>query len=165
MDDVIHHVGRVGVGRGPARGHTASLVDRHVDDHRSRFHELQVVALDEVRRPSARDQHAADHEVGPAEPLADRVAVGVEAVDVGGRDVVEVAKPLEARVEQGDVGSEASGHLGGVGPDRAGPEDEHVGGRHAGHAAQQDATAHLRPLEELGALLDTHAAGHFTHRD
>ena len=165
VNDVVHHVGRVGVGRRAARGHAAALVDRHVDDHRSRFHELQIFPLDEVRRPGTRDQHAADHEVGPAEPLADRVAIGVEAIDVGGCHVVEVAESLEARVEQGDVGSEASGDLGGVGPNRAGSEDEHVGGCHAGHTAQKDATAHLRPLEELGALLDTHPASHFAHRD
>ena len=63
-----------------------------------------------------------------------------------------------------DVGAEAGGDLGGVGADDAAAEDRDVGRRHAGHAAQQDAAAHLRAFEVLGPFLNAHPAGDFAHR-
>ena len=56
------------------------------------------------------------------------------------------------------------GHLGGVGADDAAAQDDHVGGQHAGHAAQQDAAALERPFQELRPFLNAHAAGHLAHR-
>ena len=66
--------------------------------------------------------------------------------------------------KQADVGAEAGGHLGGVGPDDAAAEDRDMGRGHARHAAQQNAASHLRPFQILGPLLDAHAAGDFAHR-
>ncbi len=63
-----------------------------------------------------------------------------------------------------DVGAEAGGHLGGVGPDDAAAEDHDVGRQHAGHAAQQDAAALERPFQVLRPFLNAHAPGHFAHR-
>ena len=96
--------------------------------------------------------------------LADRVAVAEQAVHVGRHDVVEVAQAVHVDVEDGDVGVEAGGDLGRVRADDAAAEDRDVRRRHARHAAQQDAAAHLRPLQKLGALLNAHPAGHFAHR-
>ena len=152
------------VRRRPARLDAAALVDRHVDDHAAGLHQLQVVAFDQPRRLGAGDQHGADHQVGPRKLLADGVAVAEQAVDVGRHDVVEVAQPVHVDVENRDVGVEAGGDLGRVGADDAAAEDRDVRRRHARHAAQQNAAAHLRPFEVLGPFLDAHAAGHFAHR-
>ena len=46
----------------------------------------------------------------------------------------------------------------------AAAEDRDVGRFDAGHSAQQDAAAHLRPFEVLGPFLDAHPPGHFAHR-
>jgi len=161
---VFHHERRRGMGRGPTRGHAAPLVDRHVDDHGPRLHQGQILAVDEVRRPGTRDEHAADHEVGTADLVADRVPVGEQAVDVRRRYVVEVAEPFEVRVEEADVGTEAGRHLGRVGADGARPEDRDVRGGHPGNAAEEDAPAHLRLLQVLGPFLDAHPARHLAHR-
>ena len=165
MNDVVDNVGRVGVGRGAARGDAAPLINGHIDDDGAWLHEGEVFAAHEVRRASPRNEHAADHKIRPAEPFADRVAVGVEAVDVGGRDVVEVAESLEVCVEESNVGPEPGCHLGGIGSHRARAEHKHVGRGHARHATEQDAASHLWPLEIFGPLLDAHSPRHFAHRD
>ena len=90
--------------------------------------------------------------------------VAEERGDVGRHDVVEIAQPVEVDVEDGDVGAEAGGDLGGVGADDAAAQDDHVGRQHAGHAAQQDAAALERPFQELRPFLDAHAAGDLAHR-
>ena len=151
--------------RRAAGGHAASLVDRHVDDHGPRLHELEVVSLDQMGRTCARNQHAADHEIGPRDLLPDRVAVGIEAVDVRRRHVVEIPQPFEVGIEQAHVRTEARSHLGGIGPDAARAEHRHMGRRHARHATQQDAAAHLRLLQILCPLLDAHPPRHLAHRN
>ena len=47
--------------------------------------------------------------------------------------------------------------------DDAAAEDQHVGRRDAGNAAEQNAPALHRPFEVLGPLLDRHAAGDLAH--
>ena len=63
-----------------------------------------------------------------------------------------------------DVGAEAGGDLGRVRADHAAAEDRDVGRRDARHAAQQNAAAHLRPLQILRPFLNAHPAGDFAHR-
>ena len=63
-----------------------------------------------------------------------------------------------------DVGAQAGGHLRGIDADDAAAEDQHLGRRHAGHAAEQDAAAAVHLLEVLGALLHRHPARHLGHR-
>jgi hypothetical protein len=41
----------------------AALVDRDVDDHRTRLHPFHHRRRDKLRRVGARDQHAADDEI------------------------------------------------------------------------------------------------------
>ena len=128
------------------------------------FIRLQVFALDQHRGLRAGNQHRADHQVGPRELLADRVAVAEQAVDVRRHDVVEIAEPVHVDVEDRDVGAEAGGDLGRVRADDAAAEDRDVRRRDARHAAQQNAAAHLRPLQILRPFLDAHPPGHFAHR-
>ena len=151
--------------RRSARGHAPTLINRHVDDHGPRLHEFEIVALNQMGRPRARNQHAANHEVGAGDLLADRVAVGIEAVDVWRRHVVEIPQPLEVGIEQANTGAKARSHLGGIGPDAARPEHRHMGRCHARHATKQDAAAHLRLLEILRPLLDAHPPRHLAHRN
>ena len=145
-------------------GHAPPLIDRHVDDDRPRLHELEVIALDQMRCPSPGDQHAADDEIGPTQLFTDRVPIGEKNIDVGRADVVEVAEPFEVRVEEADASAEAGGHLGRVGTDRAGPENRDMRRRHTRHPAEEDAPPHLRFLEVFCPLLDAHPPGHLAHR-
>ena len=93
----------------------------------------------------------------------DGVGVAVERGDVGRHDFVEVAQPVEVDVHDDHVGAEARGDAGGVGPDDAAADHEHVGRLHPGDASEQNATAHHGLFETLGTLLNRHLAGHFAH--
>ena len=164
VDHLVDDVGWAAVGGGPAGGDAAALVDGDVDDHAAGLHPPQVLLFDEHRGLRAGDQHRADHEVGPRELLADRVAVAEQAVDVGRHDVVEVAESVHVDVENGHVGAKAGGDLGRVRADDSAAEDRDVGRCDARHAAQQNAASHLRPLEIFRPLLDAHPPSDFTHR-
>ena len=48
--------------------------------------------------------------------------------------------------------------------DDATAEDDDLGGRNAGHAAEQDAASAVRLLQVVRADLRRHAAGDFAHR-
>ena len=111
------------VRRRPRRLDAAALVDRHVDDHRPRLHQLEVLLAHQPRRTGPFDQHGADHQVGPHELLADVVPVAVERVDVGRHDVFEISQPVDVDVEDDDVGLKAGRDLGRVLADDAAAEN------------------------------------------
>ena len=85
------------------------------------------VARHELRRRGARDQHAADEEVGARAGVGDVRAVRGERLDAAVEDVVELAQAVEVRVEDRHARAEADGHLRGVGADDAAADDHDVG--------------------------------------
>ena len=106
----------------------------------------------------------ADQQIGACQAVEDVVPIAVQRGDVARHHVVEVAQAIEIDVENGDVGAEAGGDLGGVGADDAAAENDDVGRQHARHAAEQNAAALERPFQKLRPLLNAHAAGHLAHR-
>ena len=64
MDHPLLDKSRVGVGRRTAGLDAAALIDRDVDDHRTRLHRPHHFASHQLRRRRARHQHRADHQVG-----------------------------------------------------------------------------------------------------
>ncbi|OIQ69460.1 hypothetical protein GALL_489400 [mine drainage metagenome] len=141
----------------------AALVNGDVDQHRALAHELQILALDQLGRRGAGDQHAADHQVGGRQEFqqgsARREHRAGAALEVG----VQHGEPGRGDVHDGHVGAHADGDLGGVEAGDAAAQDDHLGGRHAGHAAHQDAASAGRRQQIVGADLGGHAPGHLAH--
>ena len=163
VEDAFDDIGGVFVGGGTAGFEAAALVDGNVDDDGAVFHIGQVLSGDEAWGFGAGDEYGADDEVGQAQLFADGVGVGVDGVDIGGHNVVEVSEAVEVDVHDDDVGAESCGDFGGVGADNAGAEDDDVGWCDAGDAAEEDAAAHGGFFEVFSAFLDGHFAGDFGH--
>src|SRR2546430_1070243 len=77
MIDPVHHVHGILVRRGLDRLDAAALIYRDVHDHRAGLHELEIVAPHQLRRLGPRQQHRADHEIGPGELFEQVVAAWV----------------------------------------------------------------------------------------
>ena len=114
VDDVVDDVRRLRVRGRLARLEAAALVDGHVDHHRPRLHDLQVVAADEVRGLRTGDQHRADHEVGQPQAFEDVEPVAEDGRHVLRHHVVDVAQAVEVHVEDEDVRPEPGGDAGRV---------------------------------------------------
>ena len=76
---------------------------------------------------------------------------------------VQLAQPADVDVDNGDVGTHAECHAGGVFSGDAGADDGHIGGRGAGDPAEEDAGTTEGFHEVEGAHLDGEPAGDFTH--
>src|SRR6185437_12829928 len=118
---------------------------------------------DDLGRAGARNQHRTDDEVGLGDGFADGGGVGREREDAAAEQVIQLAQAGGAAVGDGHHGAGADRHLGGVGADDAAAEDEHARGRHAGHAAEQQAAAAVAALQVLGSHLHGQAPGHLAH--
>ena len=119
---------------------------------------------DQLRRRGARHQHRADDEIRRQHLALDVLHGGEERVQLRAELHVELVEPGERLVDDGDIGLHAHGHARGIGAGDAAAEDHHLGRRHAGHAAQEDAEPALLLLEAMRADLDRHAAGDLAHR-
>ena len=69
------------------------------------------------------------------------MAIGVERVNVGSEHIGQVPESVERDIEQRDVRAEARRHLGGIRAHHPAADDQHLGGQHARHATEQNATA------------------------
>ena len=90
---------------------------------------------------------------------------GEHGLDGAAEDVVEVGEARSVAVHDDRARAHAHGDLGGVGAHGAAADDDDLGLRYAGHAAEQHAAAAVVLLEVRGAGLDGQLAGDFTHRE
>ncbi len=164
MHNVVLDADRIGVGGRFARFDASALVNGHIHDHGAGLHGLDHLFGDEHRGARADDEHGPNEQVGFFHALAYGVGIGHERDDVDGHDVVKIPQAIQVYVENGHLRAEARGDLRGVGAHDTAADDDDFGGRHAGHSAQQNPAAHHGLLQELGPLLDGHAAGHLAHR-
>ena len=164
MDDVVDHIGRVVMGGRPRGLDAAALVDRHVDDHGTRLHLADQVGADEFRRRSARDQHAADHQIRRRDMLLHRVARREDRVQRAVELRPETAQDVDAAVEHPDICPHAERDVDRMGADDTAAEHDDLGRIHPGHPAQQHAEPAMRLFQEIRADLDRHAAGDLRHR-
>ena len=164
MDDAVDHVGRLRMGGGLGRFGTAALVDCDVDQHRTRLPVLQHRLGHQLRGRSARDQHAADHEVGRGAFLFHRTLGGIDRLDAGAEAGDQLFHAIGVLLEDGHVGAHAERHHGGIGANDATAEDDDLARRHAGNAAQQHAEAALCLFKAMRAGLHRHAARDLAHR-
>ncbi len=142
----------------------AALVDRDVDQHRLLLHDRELLARDDVRGLGADDQHGADDHVRLRQQLLDRERGRVKGVGPAAEGDVELAQPVDRAIEHRHRGAHADRDLSRVIADDTTADHEHVGGRHAGHAAEQDATAAQRLLQHEGTGLGRDLAGDLGHR-
>ena len=117
-----------------------------------------------VGAPSAGDEHRSDDQVRVGHCPFDRSPVGRQRRDATLVDLVHPAQPVQVLVQEQDLGLHPGGDPGRVPPDVTGTEDHHPTGPHARRAAQQHASPAGVPLQEVGADLGRHAAGHLGHR-
>ena len=78
--------------------------------------------------------------------VEDVVAVTEQCGDVGRHHVVKIAQAVEVDIQNGDIGAQARGHLGGIGSHDAATQHHDVGRQHARHSPQKDAPAFKRAL-------------------
>eukprot|EP01137_Pigoraptor_chileana_P005243 Opistho-2@48068 len=165
---VVHHAvddeGRLGMG-GRMRGlEAAALVDRHIDDDGARLHLRHHGTRHQLGRRGPRDQHAADHQIGPQHRLLHAVHIRVDRADAVAEDQVELAQAVHILVQHRDPRAQAHGHLQRMGADHAAAQYHHLGRGNTWHPTQQHAHATLALLQMRGTGLDGHAAGHLAHR-
>ena len=77
---------------------------------------------------------------------------------------VELVKARQGAVEDRDVRLHPHRDARRVGAGNPAAEDQHLGRRHAGHAAEENAHAALFLLQAVGADLHRHPPGHLAHR-
>ena len=142
----------------------AALIDGHVDDDGSRPHVADHLLADDDRRPSASDEHSADHEIGIGQVALDRATVRRERDDPPLLDLVHPAQPIEVLVEQHDLGLHPGRDPRRVPSDVAGAENNDLGRTDAGSTSHQDAASTVVTFEEVGAHLRREPAGDLAHR-
>ena len=166
-DAVMHHAiqgeGRLGMGGRLARLEATALVDRDIHQHRSPAHLGHHFLRHELGRGGARHQHSAHHQVGMKDMGLDRIDRGVDRVQFGAEQRVQLVEAAQRLVDDGDARLHTDGHAHRVGARDAAADHQHIRRRHARHAAQQHATAALRLFQAMGAGLDRHAPGHLAH--
>jgi hypothetical protein len=102
--------------------------------------------------------------VGADDALADGDGVGHEGGDASAEDVIEILHAREALVENGHVRSKTDGHLRGVEPHDAAPDDHDLAPGNAGDAAHEHAETALGLLQVVRAFLNRHPTRDFAHR-
>ncbi len=140
------------------------MVDRDVDQHRSRAHPANHVARHQLRSGRARHQDGTDNQVGSQHRLFNRRGGGEQGRRPRTELQVEFLQPRQRLVDDGDAGLQAHRHARGVGAGHAASEHHHLGGRHTGDAAKQDAGTALLTLQAMRANLDRHSTGDLAHR-
>ena len=151
--------------RGRTRGlGAAALVDGDVDDHRARLHRLDGRGRDQLGRGRARQQHRADHQIGAPAQRLDRVAGGEYRAHAGAELIGDAPQRFRIAIDDGHGRAHAGADEGRVTAGDTAAENDHVGRRHARHAAQQHAAPAVLLLQATRADVRRHAAGDLRHR-
>ena len=142
----------------------ASLVDRAVDDDRSRAHRAHHRVGDDDGCAPAGHEHRADDEVGFGDRAVDGEAVARQRHDPALVDLVDPAQPVEVAVEEQHLGLHALRDPRRV-PSHVAGADHHDARRpNAGCTTEQHAPPAVRALEEVRAHLRRHPTGDLAHR-
>jgi len=142
---------------------TPTLVDGHINNDGPVRHAFEIFAAHQARGFGAGDQHGADQQIGTVKAVEDVVPVAEQRGHVTRHHIIEVAQPVQVDVENGDVGAQAGGNLGGVGAHHAAAQNHHVGRQDPRDTAQQNAPPLKGSFKKLGALLNAHAPRHLAH--
>jgi hypothetical protein len=163
VNNAVDDVAGVGVGGGPGGFDAAALVDGDVDNDCALLHLADHGRGDDLGSCGSGDEDAADDEVGFTDGSFDVVGVRSHGEEAAAEDVVEFTEAVEAKVDEGNLGAEAEGHLGGVGADDAAADDADVTGGNARNAAEKYTAAAVLLFEIGRTYLNGEPAGDFGH--
>ncbi len=138
VQHLVYQVRRFAVRRRAGCLDAAPLIDRHIDDHRAGFHQLQILARNQPGCLGARDQHRADDQVRELQVFADRVAIAVETIDVRWRDVIEVPQPSMFTSNSAMFAPKPAAILAAFAPTTPPPRIKIFAGGHTRDTAEQD---------------------------
>ena len=149
---------------GPGVREATALVDGDVHEHRARLHLSDKRIRYELRCLGARNEHRADHQVGPLDgPLqvhGGRVAGADRAAEFG----IQFAQLVEVHIENRDMSTHSGGDPRGVVSGDTTTDDDHVGGADARNAPHHHAAAAHRGHQMVGPDLRGEPPRHLTHR-
>ena len=162
-DRPVHREGGVRVRRRPGGLEAAPLVHRDVHQHRSGPHLLDQCVRHQMRGPCSHHQDGPDHDVGLEAHLFDGVLGRRHRLERPAEVVVDLAQAIKVAVEDVHVGMHPDGHGGGGEPGHPGPQNDHAGALHPGHAADEHAPTTTGSHEVMGAHERGHAPGDLAH--
>jgi hypothetical protein len=142
----------------------AALVDGDVHQHRPRPHPGHQLVADQLRRLGTRDQHRADHQIGPGDHLVEGVRGGGQRLEPTLVERVHLAEALDVAVQQHDVRVHPGRHRRRVHPGDAGADHHHPGRGHSRDPAHQHAAAAGGPHQGRRPDLRGEPAGDLGHR-
>ena len=164
MLHAVDRAHRFGVGGFLAGGDAAPLIDRHVDDHRSRPHLLHQCLVHQGGGAVARQQHGADQQIGRGHETLQQAAAAHQAHQTPLALALQAPQALRAVVEQQHLRIHGGRQPGGVPADAAGAEHHHPCRPYTGAASDQDPPAAVGLLQQVGAHLSGQPPGDLAHR-
>ena len=132
----------------------AALVDRHVGDHRARFHSRHQLAGYEDRRPPPVYVHSTDHQVARPDRAIDVGRVRVEGVQLTLEEVVDIGEARQVRVEDVYFRAQGVSDAQCADADRPGPQDRDPAPRNARNAAEEQSLSPVLLLKQRRTNLD-----------
>src|SRR5262245_41884388 len=164
MDNSFFTINRGAMG-GWSRGLRApTLSDGDVNERSPGFHTAKEGAREQLRRPRAWHQHAANDQISGDDFFFDVRAVGHHGSDMSAENVVHIAQAGRVDVEDTHVRAHADGDLASAGASDTCTNNHYVGWFDSRGAAQQDATATVLGLQAPSTDLDREPPGNFAHR-
>ena len=131
----------------PARGDTAALVDRHIDDHRTRPHLLHHRFIHQGWSPTAGGQHRADHQISAWNQALQQPSAAHHAHQPAAAIRFKAAQSLGRAVQKQHFRVHCCSCACRVPAHRARTKHHHSGWLHAGAAPHQHAAAAMGFLQ------------------
>ena len=103
MDDAIDDIGRLGMRCRLRRFETAALVDRNIDQHRTRLHMLQHLAGHKLWRTRARDEDCPDDGIGDADFGIDGIERRITGAHPAMEKLINLAQPRDRTINHGYI--------------------------------------------------------------
>ena len=113
VEDAFFDVDGVVVGSGPRGFGATALIDSDIDEDTTRAHAAEHGAGDELGGFGPGNEDGPDEEINVGEKFVEMGLIREEGVSGMHRNI-EKAHAFEVDLEDGDIGTEACGHAGGV---------------------------------------------------
>jgi len=162
VDHALLDVGGLVVGGGTGGFGAAALVDGDVHKNAARAHPFEHRAVDQLGGFGTGYEDGPDEKIDMREKLIEMRLVGEKGVG-GVHGDIEETHPLQIHFQDGDVGTEAGGHAGGIDAGGPAPDDDNAAGQNPRDAAQENAAPAAVFGEEVSPDNHGHAAGDFRH--
>ena len=98
VDHAVNHVNGIAVGSGLGGFETASLVDGHVHQDRTRLHGFEHFSSDQSGCLGSGHQHRADDNVGCLDQFPERCRTRIQKKAIGRHHIAQVTQPIQIHV-------------------------------------------------------------------